>query len=455
MHQRAWRALFIMVLAGIYAAAGAAIANNDTALRGHGGPVKSVAVSPDGKVAVTGSFDYSMIYWRLDEQPARVAVRISDHDGAVNAARFVPGADQAVTASDDGSVALWDLTTGALIHRFKGHTHKVVSVAVSRDGRWAASAAWDRTVRLWDLKAMKPGPVLEGHGNTVNAVVFSNDGQFVYSAGYNGQIRQWKVDGGELVRTVYKHGWGINVMAVTGHGFHLLFGALDGSVGMVELASGQLVRTLHRFERPVLSLTSLPGHNTVAAGSGDGFIYVWDTVSWKAKYQHQFTEGPVWALAFSGDGKGMYFGGLDDHVAYWQMDPDRPFEVAQSEVPRRFQKSEGLDPGERQFARKCSICHSLGADHANRAGPSLIGVFGRKVGTVPGYSYSATLKGADFVWNEHTIDRLFAEGPEKFVPGTKMPLQKMSKQDERLALINYLKRATKGDAQKDTSQSGG
>ena len=132
MHQRAWRALFIMVLAGIYAAAGAAIANNDTALRGHGGPVKSVAVSPDGKGAVTGSFDYSMIYWRLDEQPARVAVRISDHDGAVNAARFVPGADQAVTASDDGSVALWDLTTGALIHRFKGHTHKVVSVGITR-----------------------------------------------------------------------------------------------------------------------------------------------------------------------------------------------------------------------------------------------------------------------------------------------------------------------------------
>ena len=448
-----WRAFSItwLVLAALAAGASA----DDKALRGHGGPVKSIAVAADGKGALTGSFDYSMIYWRLDEAPARAALRISDHDGAVNGARFVPGTEMAITASDDGTVALWDLKSGDLAHRFKGHSHKVVSVAVSKDGRWAASAAWDRTVRLWDLENRTAGPVLEGHANTVNAVVFSDDGKFVYSAGYAGEIRQWNVATGQLERTIYKHGWGINVLAPTGHGFHLLFGSLDGSVGMVELASGQLVRTLHRFERPVLSLTSLAEQEIVAAGSADGFIYVWDTVSWKAKYRHQFTEGPVWALAFSGDGNGMYFGGLDDHVAYWQMNPDRPFEVAQSEVPRRFQKSEGLDPGERQFARKCSICHSLGKDHANRAGPSLIGVFGRKAGTVPGYSYSQTLLKADFVWDETTIDRLFAEGPDHFVPGSKMPLQKMSKREERLALIEYLKRATTTAAEKSSSQSGG
>lgn len=457
MRKRAWRALFIMGIAGSLACVSGADsvrANDDTALRGHGGPVKSIAVAMDGKGALTGSFDYSMIYWQLDESPRKVALRISDHDGAVNGAQFVPGSNQAVTASDDGAVALWDLNTGELVHRFKGHKHKVVSVTVSSDGNWAASAAWDRTVRLWNLKDLTDGPLLEGHGNTVNAVVFSKDDEFVYSAGYNGEIRQWRVETGELIRTVYKHGWGINALAATGHGFHVLFGSLDGTVGMVELASGQLVETLHRFERPVLSLTSIPEHNMAAAGSGDGFIQVWDTVSWKTKFRHQFTEGPVWALAFARDGKGMYFGGLDDHVAYWQMNPDRPFDVAQSETPRRFQKSEGLDPGERQFARKCSICHSLGEDHANRAGPSLIGVFGRKVGTVPGYSYSETLKHADFEWNEETIDRLFAEGPENFVPGTKMPLQKMSQEDERLALIKYLKRATKSAIQQDTSQSG-
>ncbi len=448
----AWRALFIILCASLLQA-GETRAGDKT-LRGHGGPVKSVTVSQDGRTALTGSFDYSMIYWSLGAATSVPARRISDHDGAVNSVNYVPGGNHAITASDDGSVALWDLASGDLVHRFKGHTHKVVNVTVSDDGRWAASAAWDGTIRLWDLKHLTAGSVLKGHGNPVNAAIFSTDNQSVYSAGYNGEIRQWRMATGELVRIVYKHGWGINVLAAAGNGHHLLFGSLDGSVGLVELASGQLVRTLHRFERPVLSLVASSRYDLAAAGSGDGFIYVWDTVSWQPKYRHQFADGPVWALAISADGKGMFFGGLDDHVAYWQMDPDRPFEVAQSDVPRRFQRSEGLEPGERQFARKCSICHSLGEDHANRAGPSLIGVFGRKAGSVPGYVYSETLKKANFVWNEHTIDQLFAAGPEHFVPGSKMPLQKMSKQPERLALIEFLKRATQ-TAPGTSSKSGG
>ncbi len=432
---------------------GGAIAE-DGALRGHGGPVKSVTVSADGKSALTGSFDYSMIYWRLGEGAPRVVQRIDDHDGAVNSARFIAGSNRVVTASDDGTVAVWDLASGTLVHRFKGHSHKVVSVVVSDDGRLAASAAWDRTVRLWNLDSLTPGPELKGHSNTVNGVAFAPDGSSVYSAGYDGEVREWRTSDGTLTGIVYKHGWGINAIALVGNGQQMVFGSLDGTVGLVDIASGS-VRELHRFERPVLSLGVSADKSMVAAGSGDGFISVWDTGNWKTKYRHQFAEGPVWALAFAHDGDGMYFGGLDDHVAYWQMKPDQPFKVAQSKIPRRFQKSEGLGPGERQFARKCSICHSLGEDHANRAGPSLIGVFGRKAGSVPGYAYSKTLKEADFIWTAETIDKLFAQGPEHFVPGSKMPLQKMARAQERLALIEYLKRATRPAPEKTGTQSGG
>ena len=449
-----WRRTVATLLCAGLAVSAQALANDDGALRGHGGPVKSISVSADGKAALTGSFDYSAIYWKLDGRANEIGLRFDDNDGAVNAVRFVPGGKQAVTASDDGAISLWNLKSGELVHRFTGHSHKVVDVAVSSDGKYAASAAWDRSVRLWDLQGHAAGPVLDGHRNTVNAVVFSQDGQFVFTAGYEGELRKWSVKSGELIRSVYNHGWGINVLADPGDGKHLIYGALDGSVGLVELESGRQVRLLQKFERPVLSLAAHAAEKMVAAGSGDGFINVWDTVSWRKKYGHQFAEGPVWALAFSHDGDGMYFGGLDDHVAFWQMNPDKPFEVAQSQVPRRFQKGEGLGPGERQFARKCSICHSLGEDHANRAGPSLIGVFGRKAGTVPGYAYSKTLLEADFVWSADTIDKLFAQGPEHFVPGSKMPLQKMSKQDERLALIEFLKRATKV-APEQSSQSGG
>ena len=434
----------VALAAFVLACSAGGLAAADQTLRGHGGPVKAVITSTDGDKVLTGSFDYSLGVWhvRPDATPV-LQQRIWDHDGAVNAVRLVPKREQAITASDDGRVALWDLQNGELIKRFEGHRHKVVAVDVSRDGRIAVSASWDRTVRIWNLKDLKPGPVLEGHRNTVNTVALSSDGSKAFSGGYNGEIRQWDVQTGTIDRVIYKHGWGVNVIALLAGEAQLLFGALDGSVGVLDLITGNVVRLLDRHERPVLSLATALEHGLVATGGGDGLIQVWDTQSWQVKFRHEHSFGPVWALDFSGDGKAMYFAGLDDHVAHWQMEPDKPFEVAESKLPRPFQQREGLGPGELQFARKCSICHSLGADHDNRAGPSLIGVFGRKAGTLPGYSYSRTLRESDIVWDGETIGRLFAEGPENFVPGSKMPLQKMTNRDERVALIDYLKRATK------------
>ncbi len=438
-------AVVLALGAFLFAGACAAPANAaDQTLRGHGGPVKSIQVSSDGDRVLTGSFDYSLGLWSIRPNSAPgLEKRIWDHDGAVNAVRFVPGSNRALTAGDDGRVALWDLESGGLIERFEGHTHKIAALAVSGDGRLAASAAWDRTIRIWNLETLEPGPVLEGHRNTVNAVVLSSDGTRVFSAGYNGEIRQWSSATGTLDRVIYKHGWGVNIIALLAGEGQLLFGALDGSVGVLDIQKGNTVKTLEKHERPVLAVATALELGQVATGGGDGLIQVWDTTDWRLKFRHEHGFGPVWALDFSHDGKAMYFAGLDDHVAYWQMEPDKPFAVAKSKLPRPFQRREGLGPGELQFARKCSICHSLGPDHNNRAGPSLIGVFGRRAGSVPGYSYSATLANSTIVWDARTIEQLFADGPENFVPGSKMPLQKMANRGERLALIDYLRRATR------------
>ena len=102
-----------------------------------------------------------------------------------------------------------------------------------------------------------------------------------------------------------------------------------------------------------------------------------------------------------------------------------------------------MSNGERQFARKCSICHTLGSTElGRRAGPPLFGVFGREAGTLPGYLYSEALLKSDIVWNEQTIGRLFEEGPEIVTPGTKMPIQKIKIEQDRLDLISFLKDAT-------------
>lgn len=411
-------------------------------LKGHGGPVKAIVVSEDGTRALSGSFDYSMILWDLTPARPQKLHAFDDHEGAVNDVAFLPGGERAVSASDDGTVGLWDLAGAKLIARFKGHSHKVVKIAINQDGSKAVSASWDRTARIWDLAAQKPGPVLKGHRNTINDATFSIDGAHVFTASYDGTIRQWRTSDGEEISQLFNHGWGVNVIAALPDGERLLFGGLNGFIGLLNIKTGKIDRPLRPSERPFLSLDVDAKLKLAVAGAGDGRISVWDMTSWKEKFSYDNPFGPAWALALLRDGNALYFGSLDDEAIHWQMTPAKPFEVAEGKYPRRFQITEGIDPGALQFARKCSICHTLTPDTANRAGPSLFKLFGRKVGTLPGYSYSKALTGRDFTWTAETVEALFAEGPENYVPGTKMPLQKMSNPEERKALIAFLKHAT-------------
>ena len=423
------------------ASAAASAAN----LVGHGGPVRAIAVAEDGRTALSGSFDYSMILWRLDGPASADEWIFDDHDGAVNAVAFVDGSDRALSGSDDGAVRIWNLAGRELVYRFEGHTQKVVALALSPDGRIAASAGWDRTVRLWDLEELRPLTVLHGHTGNVNAVAFSVDGTALYSASYDGTIREWRVRDGAFVRIVYDHGWGVNVLQrLPGSGM-LLFGSLDGTVGLVDPGGDDAVRILDRREGPVLAIAVSSQDALAAAGGADGHITVWSTEDWSETFRHENPYGPIWALAFSGDGHSLYYGGLDDYIVHLALDRPPPLDAREGDFPRRFQVSRDLSLGERQFARKCSVCHTLTPDGANRAGPTLYDLFGRRAGTLPGYSYSDALKDSDIVWTEETVADLFADGPEYVVPGSKMPLQRMTSQAERDALIAFLKEATKVD----------
>src|SRR5215475_11431011 len=73
--------------------------------------------------------------------------------------------------------------------------------------------------------------------------------------------------------------------------------------------------------------------------------------------------------------------------------------------------------------RACVACHTVRPDEGNRAGPTLSGIFGRRIATLPGYRYSEALKRLDIVWTPETVAKLFEVGPAAYTPGTKMPQQ--------------------------------
>lgn len=394
-------------------------------LKGHGGPIMGIATAPDGRIA-TASFDNSVGLWS-DGMPEW----LEGHEAAVNSVAFNGRA--IYSAGDDFTLRRWP--GGEVVGRHKG---KIVGLTASKTH--VATASWDGTIGLWPEDGSKPKTLTVGSG--VNAVVFTPDGSKLYSAGMDGTLRLWDVATGQETLRLVEHGFGINELVLNTQSNWIAYGAVDGVTRIRDLTSGQ-ERDFTLDRRPILALALSPDRSLLAVGDGEGYIMVIDTVDWRIAQDFRATlRGPVWALAFSASGENIHAGGIDEAMYSWPVAALGDQEQMAANEPSFLKDPDQMSNGERQFARKCSICHSLTPDGQRRAGPTLHGVFGRKAGTLPGYFYSDTLQDADIIWNDETINALFDEGPDHYIPGSKMPMQRITQAQDRDDLIAFLRRAT-------------
>lgn len=413
-------------------------------LKGHGGPIMGITVAQDGQIA-TASFDNSVGVWTR-----RAPQWMEGHRAAVNAVAFV-SRDVMASAGDDNALWIWSLPQKRG-HPVSGHTAKIVDIAVSPDGTTIATASWDATIGLSSMDdlqrpydaAQQLDQKLAGHKAGVNAVAFSQLGDRLYSASVDGTIREWDLGKDQPVsRVIVKHGFGVNELIVNDADGWLAYGATDGGTRLIDLETGAQIADFTLDRRPILAMAFDTGAKRLAVGDGQGFIMMIDTVA--LRITHDFraaARGPVWALAFSPDGLNIHAGGIEDIVYSWPVATLDKHGTMSAKTRSFLENPKTLPNGERQFKRKCSICHTVTEGSARRAGPSLHDLFGRRAGTVPDYTYSNTLSGSEIVWSPETINALFDEGPDHYIPGTKMPMQRIVKQGDRDDLIEYLRHAT-------------
>lgn len=427
--KRAWLA-FVVVLA-------AASANGSEfyTLKGHGGPVMDIAVSPvTGKVA-TASFDNSVGLWT-----GRSPAWLEQHDAAVNVVKFIDER-RVVSAGDDFSLILWDLETGKG-RRLTGHKGKVAGLAVSLKKKLVASASWDGSIGLWPLAGGRP-VFLKGHSAGVNDVAFSPDGQRLYSVSVDGTIRLWDVEENSEKRLLLRHGFGVNTIVLDSGEQWLAYGSVDGVTRIVDPQTMAQIADFTLDRRPILAMGHHEETGKLAVSDGQGYISVIDTKDWTVAHDFKAVlRGPIWALAFSGDGSSILAGGIESIVYSWPLANLARYEPVARATPAFLADPDKMGNGQRQFMRKCSICHTLAADGGRKAGPTLHGLFGREAGSVEGYNYSPTLADTDIIWNDDTIDRLFDLGPDHFIPGSKMPMQRITAEQDRTDLIEFLRQET-------------
>ena len=401
-------------------------------LRGHGGPVRALAVSPDGKRLVSASFDTTVIMWSLGTGTAEKVLRF--HDGAVNAAVFLKDGRFA-TSGEDARIAIWQPGQDKPATVLQGHTAPVASLAVSPDGKTLASAAWDGTARLWPLDGGSPR-VLEGHQQNVNGIAFTPEGRAVVTAGYDATLRIWPLDGSAATITTLPTA--LNAVAVSPSGEIITAGA-TGTVLFLS-ATGKVTAEVETAPVPIIALAVSRDGKLVAASSARGAVAIVDRAARKLTRTLVGPGMPAWSVAFLPDNATLLTGGTDRLIRRWNAATGEPVgEVTMSGPADPLAGYEG-DRGAQVF-RACVACHTLKADEGSRAGPTLAGIFGRRIGTLPGYNYSPALKQLDIVWTPDTVSKLFEIGPAAYTPGTKMPEQRVSTED-RAALVKFLETAT-------------
>jgi cytochrome c len=94
--------------------------------------------------------------------------------------------------------------------------------------------------------------------------------------------------------------------------------------------------------------------------------------------------------------------------------------------------------GAEVFATECSVCHAVTKGTTGMMGPNLNGVFGRKSGSLAGFSYSQAMRDKDVNWQAESIKQLITQ-PQAYVPGTYMPYMGLASADDRDAVACFLK----------------
>jgi cytochrome c len=402
-------------------------------LRGHGGPVRALAISADGLTAVSGSFDSSAIRWSLTRNTAEQVLRF--HQSAVNAVALLPDG-RTVTGGEDGKIAVWQPGSPVPQQVLEGHVAPVVSLAVSPDGKTLASASWDRSIRLWSLTGGEPR-VLEDHQQNVNGVTFTPDGKALVSAAYDLTLRIWPLDGS--APTVITLPTPLNSVAVSRDG-EIVAGGADGRVFFFS-ASGEQRGEIDSGQTPIVTVAVSGDGALIAAAGIRGSVAIIDRSSRSVARTLVGPGLPVWSATFFPDNRTLLTGGTDRMIRRWDaVTGDHIGQVAMAGADDPL-AAYGDDRGAQVF-RACVACHTLTPDEGNRAGPTLHGVFGRRIATLPGYNFSPALKTLDIVWTPETVSRLFEIGPMAYTPGTKMPEQTIGSAEDRNALVKFLEKAT-------------
>ncbi|GAB4038378.1 WD40 domain-containing protein [Spirosoma gilvum] len=284
---------------------------------GHTNHVFSVAFSPDGRYALSGSYDKSLKLWEV--KTGREIRTFTGHTSQVVSVAISPNSRYALSGSWDKSLKLWDITSGQEVRTFTGHEGIIRSVAFSPDGHYVLSGSMDKTLKLWDVKSGRKVHTFKGHTDQIYSVTFSSDGKHVLSGSRDKTLKLWNIETGREVRTFTGHTESVESVTFSPDGHYALSGSHDKTLKLWDVASGQQLRTLWGHTSFVSSVAFSPDGHYALSGSWDNTLKLWDVASGQQLHTYTGHTESVESVAFSSDSRYALSGSHDNTLKLWDV----------------------------------------------------------------------------------------------------------------------------------------
>lgn len=288
--------------------------------------VCQVAFTPDGKQLVASYGDGTVQLWDVETQRRLWSRR--EHPEGVWALAVSPDGRYALSGGQDNMkhadyrLCLWDIKKGAKLRELIGHKH-TVDIIVFLDNRRALSTSWDKTVRLWDVEtgeqlACWPQAAREGIFPTKIALL--PDGKQALFGSRDGVLRLHRLTDGKAVTEFGRHETWIYRIAINSDAVLAATGGESGDIVLWDLERGCAAGRLIGHKGAILGLVFLPDKQLLSY-SRDGTIRLWDTGRGKEVAQVKGCAGTFGSLALSPRDDLAVSGGVDGNIRIWSI-PD-------------------------------------------------------------------------------------------------------------------------------------
>ncbi|HEY6845777.1 MAG TPA: NB-ARC domain-containing protein [Terracidiphilus sp.] len=301
-------------------------------LEGHTGWANGVALSGDGRFAVSASWDDTLKVW--DVETGSELRTLQGHRGAVFGVALSGDGQRAISASHDRMLKLWDVETGSELRTLQGHTDRVTGVALSEDGRIAVSASWDHTLKVWDVETGSELRTLQGHRGAVFGVALSGDGRRAVSASRDRTLKVWEVETGRELRTLQGHTDSVQGVALSGDGQRAISASDDRTLKVWAVETGRELSTLQGHTDRVRGVALSEDGRRVVSASGDQTLKVWDVKMGRELRSVQGHAGSVAGVALSRDGRRAVSASEDRTLKVWDVETGSELPTVQGHTNR-------------------------------------------------------------------------------------------------------------------------